>query len=77
MNLAVEQMKKCNAKVVGSQETKWFGNEMYKIRNAVVLTSGQVRPSNEAHFYKGEGVAVVLLDWAIDAWKAAGSQWKA
>ena len=26
---------------------------------------------------KGEGVAIVLTDWAMDAWKAAGRQWKA
>ena len=26
---------------------------------------------------KGEGVAIVLTDWAIDAWKAAGRPWKA
>ena len=25
----------------------------------------------------GEGVAIVRTDWAIDAWKAAGRQWKA
>ena len=25
---------------------------------------------------RGEGVATVLTDWAIDAWKAAGRQWK-
>jgi len=26
---------------------------------------------------RGEGVAVVLFDWAIEAWKAGGCQWKA
>jgi len=62
---------------VGLQETKWFGNEVYNIDNAVVLTSGRVRPSSEDNFYSGKGVAILLLDWAVDAWKAAGSQWKA
>jgi len=41
-----------------------------------VLKSCQVRPSSEDNFYRGEGVAIVLLDWAVHVWKAAGSNWK-
>ena len=74
VDLVVEKINRYNAKVVSLKETKWFGNEMYKVGNAVVLTCGRVRLLMKNIF---EGVAVVLLDRAIDAWKAAGSQWKA
>jgi len=35
VGLVAEQIKRYNVKVVGLQETKWFGNEMYKVGNAV------------------------------------------
>jgi len=34
-----------------------------EVGNAEVLTSLRVIISNEEHFYRGEGVAVVLLDY--------------
>ena len=38
-----------------------------------LLASGRVRPSDEDNFfYRGEGVAIVLLDWALDAWVVSG-----
>ena len=59
VDLVVEKINRYNAKVVGLKETKWFGNEMYKVGNAVVLTCGRVRLLMKNNF---EGVAVVLLD---------------
>ena len=44
---------------------------------SVVLTSGREMPVQGDTVKRGEGVAIVLMDWAIDAWKAAGKQWKA
>ena len=42
-----------------------------------VLRSGSEKPVQGDTVKKGEGVAIVLTDWAIDAWKATGRQWKA
>ena len=63
--------------VTGLQKTKWFGSEVYRMAGNVVLTSGRAKPAQGDTVKKGEGVAIVLTDWAIDAWKAAGRQWKA
>ena len=45
--------------------------------DSVVLTFGRENPVQGDTVKRGEGVAIVLTDWAIDAWKAAGRQWKA
>ena len=66
-----------NVKMTALQETKWFGSEVYRVEGSVVLTSGRKKPAQGDTVKKGEGVAIVLTDWAIDAWKAAGRQWKA
>ena len=42
---------------------------------AIVLIDWE-KPAQGDPVKKGEGVAIVLTDWAIDAWKAAGRQWK-
>ena len=64
-------------KVTALQETKWFGSEVYRVAGNVVLTSGREKPAQGDTVKRGEGVAIVLTDWEIDAWKAAGRQWKA
>ena len=42
-----------------------------------MLTSGRALPGEGDSFRRGEGVAIVLLDWAVEAWKSGGRQWKA
>ena len=80
-------------KVPALQNTKWFGSEVYRVAMSVVLTSGREnpaqgdtvkrgtsgreKPAQGDTVKRGEGVTIVLTDCAIDAWKAAGRQWKA
>ena len=64
-------------KVVGLQETKWFGCDVYDVAGSVVLTVGRAVPDSNDSLQRGEGVALVLLGSSIDAWKAGGQQWKA
>ena len=42
-----------------------------------MLTSGRALPGEGGSFQRGEGVAIVLLDWAVEAWKSGERQWKA
>ena len=42
-----------------------------------MLSVGRAVPDSNDSLQRGEGVALVLLGWAIDAWKAGGQQWKA
>ena len=67
----VSELEKYRVVVAGLQETKWFGNEVYKVGESVVL-SGE-----GGNGQRGEGVAIVLSGPAVDAWRAGGSQWKA
>ena len=39
------ELKRYNVKVAGLQETKWFGNDVYDVSGAAVLTSGRKTPS--------------------------------
>ena len=77
VDLVVRELKRYNVKVAGLQETKWFGCEVYDVGRSVVLTSGRPLPGEGDGFQRGEGVAIVLLDWAVEAWKTGGCQWKA
>ena len=64
--------------VADLQETKWFGNAVYRVGGSVVLTAG--RPTPEAvgvPRQRGEGVALVFTGPAIAAWRAGGQKWKA
>ena len=73
----IEELKNYNIYLAGLQETKWFGVEMYKVGDSVVLSSGRPVPTAGGNHHRGEGVALVLRGPAIQAWKAAGSKWKA
>ena len=64
-------------KVTALQEVKWFGSEVYRVAGSVVLTSGREKPVQGDTVKREDGIAIVLTDWAIDAWKAAGRQCKA
>ncbi len=46
------------------------------MRGCVMLTSGRPLPGEGDAFQRGEGVAIVLLDWEVEAWKTDGRQWK-
>ena len=75
VDLIVREMMRYNVKVTALQETKWFGSEVYRVAGSVVLTSGREKPAQGDTVKKGEGVAILLTDWALDAWKAAGRAW--
>ena len=62
--------------VVGAlQETRWFGREVYRVRESVVLTAGRDVPGGDEVRRRGEGVATVLSGEAV-RWKEGGSRWK-
>ena len=61
-------------KVTALLETKWFGSKVYGVARSVVLTSGKEKPAQGDTVKRGERVAIVLIDWTIDVWKAAGRQ---
>ena len=57
--------------VVGAlQETKWFGSEVYKVGESLVLTTGREVPGAGHVRQRGEGATIVLSGPAIGAWKA-------
>ena len=77
MDLIEMELKRYDVKVAALQETKWFGSEVYHVGGSVVLTAEREMPSEGDDIQRDEGVTIVLLDPAIDAWKRAGKQWKA
>lgn len=46
--------------IAAVQETKWFGNAVYKVRDSMVLAEGRPVPGSEQSKQRGEGVAIVL-----------------
>ena len=59
VDLIVREIKRYKVKVVGLQETKWFGCDVYDVAGSVVLASGRDLPDAGGSFQRGEGVAIV------------------
>ena len=63
--------------MAGLQETKWFGEGVYRVGESTVLAAGRPIPRGGQAKRRGEGVAIVLTWPAVYAWKDRGSLWKA
>ena len=53
------------------------GNAVYRVGESVVLTADTPAPGPEQSKQRGEGVAIVLTDFAVCSWRAGGEHWKA
>ena len=69
----ISELDRYQVNVAALQETKWFGVDAYRIGGSVVLTAGRDVPNAEQKRQRGEGVAIVLTEEAIHAWKTGGS----
>ena len=45
VDLVVGELRGCNVKVAGLQETKWLGCDVYEVMGSVVLTLGRSMPA--------------------------------
>ena len=62
--------------LVGIQETKWFGLNVWPADNGwVFLHSGRPSPSSNEVAQCGEGVGILLSPAGVEAWHAAGDAW--
>ena len=77
VDLVVRELDRYGVKIAALQETKWFGNAVYRVGDSVVLAAGRPTPEPDEPRQRGEGVAIVLIGLAISAWKADGECWKA
>ena len=77
IDLVIREMKRYKVVAAALQETKWFGNEVYKVGESIVLTAGQPTPQAGQPRQRGEGAVIVLNGPAASAWKAGGVVWKA
>ena len=73
----VNELTRYNIDIAALQETKWFGEEAYKVGKSMMLTAGRTVPGANEVKQRGKGVALVLNGRAIDAWRTGGSKWKA
>ena len=72
----VRELGRYNINVAALQETKWFGEEVYKVGGSIVISAGRPIPQGDQSRQRGEGVAIVLCGPAIDAWRHGGDQRK-
>ncbi|XP_065197221.1 uncharacterized protein LOC135828726 [Sycon ciliatum] len=75
INIVVREARRLGIETLGLQETKWFGNNVYNVEDAVVVASG--RPTPVENFARGEGVALVMRGRSALAFAAGGRQWTA
>lgn len=72
----IRELERYQISVAALQETKWYNNAMYKVKDSIVLAAGRPTPSDRQPNKRGEGVAIVLRGTAVSAWKKGGKQGK-
>ena len=70
----VSELNRYKVSVAALQETKWYGNDVYRVGESIVLAAGRPVPPPGEHLQRGEGVALVLNCQAVRAWREAGEQ---
>ena len=73
----MRELERYRITVAALQETKWFGEAVYKVGESIVLAAGRPTPPVGEPRQRGEGVVITLSGPAVKAWKAGGEQWKA
>ena len=76
IDLVIRECDRYGVKIAALQETKWFGNAVFRVKDSVVLAAGRPAPQKDESRQRGEGVAIVLLGSAVSLWKDDGEQWK-
>ena len=69
----VKELKHFHMSMVGIIETKWFGNDVYKVDGFTVLHSGRSVPQSGDTIQCGEGVAIVLDPLMATSWMDLGN----
>ena len=75
--MVVRELARYDVVAGALQETKWFGCGTYEVGDSMVLTSGRSAPREGQTVQRGEGVALVLREQALAAWRLGEQQWKA
>ena len=73
IDLVVRELGRYRVKVAATQETKWFGNAVYRVGESVVLTAGRPAPGPEQS--KQRGVVIVLTDYILLCFEFVKSRW--
>ena len=73
IDLVVRELGRYNITVGALQETKWFRSAVYKVGKSFVIAVGRPTPQPDQSGQRGEGVAIVLTEPAIKAWKKEDS----
>ena len=73
----VAELARYRVDVAGLQGTKWFGSDVYRVDDSVVIAAGRPVPGAGVVNQRGEDVVVVLSGPAVDAWRSGSGRWKA
>ena len=73
----VSELNRYKIDVAALQETKWFGDETYRVGNNMLLIPRRKTPDSDESRVRGEGVTKLLSSKAKDAWKEGGTKWRA
>ena len=76
LDLLARELKRYGVSILGIQETKWFGSDVWPADGYTFLHSGCPIPSDQERATRNEGVGIVLDKKATAAWKNAGEVWE-
>ena len=64
----VDELGRYKTDIAALQETKWYGEGVYRVGRSVVLAAGRPVPRAGAARQRGEGVAIVLsgCSWCLE-----------
>ena len=77
LDLLVNELKHYSISIIGIQETKWFGYDIWPIGEWTFLHSGHVLPVDSDAAVRQNGVGILLDGRVTAVWQAAGEAWKA
>ena len=64
----MSELERYRITVAALQETKWFGEAVYKVGESIVLAAGRPTPPAGEPRQRGEDVAFTLSGPAVKAW---------
>ena len=77
VDLLVTELKNYNISIVGIQETKWFGSDIWPIGEWTCSHSGHDLPVDSDAAVRQNGVGILLDSRATAAWRVTGEVWRA
>ena len=75
--MLVEELHHFEISITSISETKWFGQDVYKVAGFVLVHFGRPIPAGGEPVRRNAGVGILLNPTMAAAWRDSGEWWRA